>query len=119
MERSDQKYKEKFIKEIKKYLNFSNKYKKLAEEIAAETAETAEMVYEAPSERVNRISKLSFEQKVKMATNACIRHSYTDYDDILIEKTIEQSCSFIDDTYKEIKGEAMNEVSEFIRKHRE
>ncbi len=34
LERSDQKYKEKFIKEIKKYLNFSNKYKKLAEEIA-------------------------------------------------------------------------------------
>jgi hypothetical protein len=115
-ETSDQKYKEKFRKEIKKYLNFSNKYKKLAEEIAAETAE---MVYEAPSERVNRTSKLSFEQKVKMAANACIRHSYTDYDDILIEKTIEQSCSFIDDTYKEIKGEAMNEVSEFIRKHRE
>ena len=115
-ETSGQKSKEEFREEVKRYLNFSEKYKELEEEIATETAD---MAYEAQSGRVDRTSKLTFEQKVKMATNACIRHSYTGYDDILIEKTIEQSYPFIDDTYREIKEETLNEVSEFIRKHRE
>ena len=114
--KSEKKTKEDIKKEVKGYLDFSEKHKQLAEEIAAETAAR---VCGAGSEKAERTNRLTFEQKVRMAANVCIRHSHTGYDDILIEKSIEQSYPFNEDVYKEFREDAMNEVSEFIKKHRE
>ena len=115
-ESSNLKSKNKFKNKIKKYLNFSDKFKKLSEEIADEAAER---LFEAEVDESARTRKLTLEQRVKIAANACIRHSYTGYDDILIEKTIEQSYPILDDTMIEIKETDMDVVNEFIRKHRE
>lgn len=111
----DERLKEAFKREVKKYLNFSERYEGLAEEIANETVEKERELF---GRKVGRISKLTFQQRVELATNACIRHNYTGYDDILIEKTIEQSYPMIEDRDIDIREDAVNEVAEFIKIHR-
>jgi hypothetical protein len=98
---------------VSEYLAFSDENKELEAEIAEETAE--EML-ETEKSNSKTINNLTFKQKVLLAANACIRHSYTSYDDRFIEQTIEQS--YPDDHEIETGIEETNEVSEFLRLRR-
>jgi hypothetical protein len=94
-------------------LAFSDENKELEAEIAEETAEK---MLETEKSNSKTINNLTFKQKVLLAANACIRHSYTSYDDRFIEQTIEQS--YPDDHEIETGIEETNEVSEFLRLRR-
>ncbi len=92
------------------YLNFSEENKDLAEEIAGEALAWSDSM---ASER------LSFEQQVAFASRACIRHTYTAYDDVLIENTLEQSDITMGKSYEESYEETdVDAVTEFIQRHR-
>ena len=98
---------------VSEYLAFSDENKELEAEIAEETAEKMLGTEKSNSKTINN---LTFKQKVLLAANACIRHSYTSYDDRFIEQTIEQS--YPDDHEIETGIEETNEVSEFLRLRR-
>jgi len=98
---------------VSEYLAFSDENKELEAEIAEETAEK---MLETEKSNSKTINNLTFKQKVLLAANACIRHSYTSYDDRFIEQTIEQS--YPDDHEIETGIEETNEVSEFLRLRR-
>jgi hypothetical protein len=98
---------------VSEYLAFSDENKELEAEIAEETAEKMLKTEKSNSKTINN---LTFKQKVLLAANACIRHSYTSYDDRFIEQTIEQS--YPDDHEIETSIEETNEVSEFLRLRR-
>ena len=98
---------------VSEYLAFSDENKELETEIAEETAEK---MLETEKSNSKTINNLTFKQKVLLAANACIRHSYTSYDDRFIEQTIEQS--YPDDHEIETGIEETNEVSEFLRLRR-
>ncbi len=105
--------KEKVKKAVVKYLKFSAPNKELAQEIAAETAQEFESMFADGTDR------LSFEQKVELATRSCIRHSYTAYDDLFIEKTIaEEDDPLMEDADLDTRAGEQDEVSEFIRLNR-
>jgi len=107
------KRKEDFVLAVKKYLVFSDENRDVEAEIAEETAET---MFKTENSEPGVINNLTFEQKVLLAANACIRHSYTSYDDRFIEQTIEQS--YPDDLEIEAGVEETDEVAEFIRLRR-
>ena len=98
---------------VREYLAFSDENRDEESEIAEETA--ARML-EAEKNQSDTINNLTFKQKVILAANACIRHSYTSYDDRFIEQTIEQS--YPDDHEIETGIEETNEVAEFIKVRR-
>lgn len=98
---------------VGEYLDFSDENKEVEAEIAEETAARILETENSPSETINN---LTFKQKVLLATNACIRHNYTSYDDRFIEQTIEQS--YPDDHEIETGIEEIDEVAEFIRLRR-
>ena len=103
------------IQKLQEFLSLVPKHK-ATEKIVAEALEGYCKEYE---EKYLKTGRLTFKQKVVLATNACIRHSYTDYDDILIEKTIEQTDPFSDDALTGTVEDMTDYVSEFIRLHRE
>ena len=98
---------------VSEYLAFSDENKELETEIAEETAEK---MLETEKSNSKTINNLTFKQKVLLAANACIRHSYTSYDDRFIEQTIEQS--YPDDHEIETGIEETDEVAEFLRLRR-
>ena len=99
-------------KSILKYLAFSRQHQKLAEEIADDTIRHyADMLAEGPR-------KLSREQQVALAVRACIRHNYTAYDDLFIEKTALQTDPLTDTAEVDTRRGAEDQVSEFVRLHR-
>ena len=110
-------YRKNFRKAVLNYLNFSSEHKKLAEEIAVETSDRACETYEESGAGTVR---LTFDQQVALTARICIRHNYTAYDDMFIEKNLEQTEPFMDDPETDAcTGDApINEVSEFLKKHR-
>jgi len=105
--------KEEIVSAVKNYLAFSEENRDVEAEIAEETAE---MMLKTENSKPGAINNLSFDQKVLLAANACIRHNYTSYDDRFIEQTIEQS--YPDDPEIESVIEETDEVAEFIRLRR-
>jgi hypothetical protein len=67
------------------YLNFSAQHHELAGRIADEAVARLEENLMAGPDR------LSFQQKVALAANACIRHRFTAYDDLLSKKAWSRS----------------------------
>jgi len=98
---------------VKKYLAFSEENQEVESEIAAETAD---MMLKSENNEPGAINNLSFEQKVLLAANNCIRHNYTSYDDRFIEQTIEQS--YPEDLEIANEIEEIDEVAEFLRLRR-
>jgi hypothetical protein len=111
-----EKYREAFQAEVIKYLNFDDRHKELAEEIAAEAADSS---WASEKEGLARSGRLSLAQKAVLAANTCIRHNYTAYDDILIENTLEQSFSFKPEPDTDLRENVTDAVREFIQTHRD
>ena len=114
----DKEMEKKFKDEVMRYLSFADRHKALAEKIASEAAERAVNLFGQSTGR------LTFEQQVKLATHSCIRHDYTDYDDILIEETVEYAASLfdkdspLDGIEQGQQTEPVDKVIEFIEEHR-
>jgi len=104
--------KEEIISAARKYLAFSEENRTLESEIAAETAEMMLREENSPG----AVNRLSFDQRVVLAANRCIRHGYTAYDDRFIEQTIEQA--YPENLEIETGVEESDEVAEFIKLRR-
>jgi len=108
----------KFEDAVIRYLNFTDQHTALAEKIASEAAERAGRLFSRDTGRI------PFDQQVRLATHSCIRHDYTDYDDILIEETIEYTASLfdkespLDGIDQDRQPEQVDKVAEFIGEHR-
>jgi hypothetical protein len=119
-EKTNQKRAEEFRVAVIKYLNFDPKHSELADRIAREATETA---MEPGSGRVGRTSKLTMEDKARLAAEATIRHSYTNYDETL-ETTkagyglASEGEKLDENTYRELKQDAAWEVAEYLTMHR-
>lgn len=105
--------KERFRDGVIAYLNFSAKHHELAGKIADEAVARLEETL------LDGSGRLSFQQKVALAANASIRHRYTAYDDLFIEKSLEQVLHPQDKGPPAHIDPGPNEVVEFIRSHRE
>ena len=112
-----EKTEEKYRLEIKQlamtYLDFSPEYKDLSEKISTAAAKHAT---EIGTGRVGRTKKIDKEERAILAVRAYIRHNYTDYDEKLAESGIFGKGDR--EIYGMIKGESLEQVDEFIMKHR-
>jgi hypothetical protein len=115
-EKREKGYREEFNDAVLRYLDFSDEYKDLAEEIAWGVSSWS---CEKHSGRVGRTGALTLEQKAELATRAHIRHAFTNYEGNLTAANFgEEILSMPEEIYHQVKSDAMDEVSEFIRKHR-
>ena len=94
------------------YLDFSKRYVKLAHNICSRAAEHATTV---GSGRVGRKKKISMEDRAILAVRAYIRHKHTTYEKKLAKKSVYDPDGTI---HAMLKGEANEDVDEFIAKHR-
>ncbi len=95
------------------HLDFSERYSKLAHQICSRAAEHATIV---GSGRVGRTKQVPLEHRAILAVRAHIRHAYTRYE----EKLAKESMFDLDgEMHAILKGEANEEVDQFIWKHRD
>jgi hypothetical protein len=113
-------YRNEFKQAAIQYLDFAPEHNDLANQIAEESAQRAT---EVGSGRVGRTGILSLPEKARLGVRATIRHDHTGYDQNLEDaKTDEHGTQIYDkldfDNYREVKGDAMRMVDEFIKQHR-
>jgi hypothetical protein len=107
-------YRDELAEAIRRFLAFAPDHSELAEEIASEAAMRAAVV---GSGRVGRTRTLSLDERAAMAARALIRHRYTNYEDDLINASMEDPWDE-DFWYREIKAEAQRAVDDFLHQHR-
>ena len=93
-----------------RFLDFSSQYIDIAEEIARQVSETGLAAQRSP--------RLSARQQLSLAVRACIRHTYTAYDDVLIENSIEQTDLGMGGEYGAQHDNTVDAVTDFIQRHR-
>lgn len=113
-ERHEAKYQAELADAIRRFLAFAPEHARLADEIATEAAARAAVV---GSGRVGRTRTLTLEERAALAARALIRHHHTDYEEQLLDASIEEPW---DDEfwYREIKRDAHRAVDEFLERHR-
>ncbi len=112
-ERTELNYQKKLEESMLSYLGFSKRYSKLAHNICSQAVRRATVI---GSGRVGRTKQISLEERAILAVRAHIRHTYTGYE----EKLAEEGMLYLDrETHAMLKGEASEEIDEFIRKHRD
>jgi hypothetical protein len=112
-QKQETKYREQFAEVVYEYLSFAVKHEQLARDIAEAVAEYATQVR---SERVGRTRKLPLQEKAMLAVRAYIRHTYTKYEDRLLDFGFPLEPG--DYLYREIKSEADEAVDKFLDSHR-
>ena len=105
---------EKLRENVIKFLSFSSQYTDIASEIANFIVDTAGLQRVVPE----RARRLDAHQRMVMAVRTYIRHTYTAYDDVLIENSIEQTDLSMGDDYGVQHDDAVDAVTEFIERHR-
>ena len=111
-EKSEHNYRKEMEELMFSYLEFSERYEELAHRICSQAARHTTIV---GSGRVGRTKQISKEDRAILSVRAHIRHAYTNYEEKLIN---EGAFDLDDETHTIIKGEANEEVDNFIRKHR-
>ena len=93
-----------------RFLDFSPQNIDIAREIARNVSESGLSAQRSP--------RLSARQQLSLAVRACIRHTYTAYDDVLIENSIEQADLGMGGEYGAQHDDTVDAVTEFIERHR-
>jgi hypothetical protein len=108
-------HKEQLIQKVLAYLRFADEHAALATAIAEHAA--AQIMREE-RERGGRIARLSPERLIELQVRACIRHTHTGYDDILVETTLEQADILRGATEAAGPQQEVDDVTAFIEQHR-
>ena len=96
--------------EVIRFLDFSPQHIDIAREIAKQVSESGLAAEQSP--------RLSARQQLSLAVRAWIRHTYTAYDDVLIENSIEQTDLGMGGEYGAPHDTTVDAVTEFIERHR-
>lgn len=110
-DRAEAKYRKEMERAMFSYLNFSKKYHKMATGICSRAAERATEV------GVGRTRLMPIEERAILAVRAYIRHEFTSYEGKI--SRYGEPDNLDREIHRMIKGEAMEEVDEFIWNHQD
>ena len=113
-DRQEMAYREELMTAVRAWLDFTDEFDELAQEIARGAAERAAVV---SSGRVGRTKQLPLEERAALAARAYIRHRFTDYEDQLVERDPFEG-TLDDFEYRDIKRRAHDAVDDFLTAHR-
>jgi hypothetical protein len=114
-DRQESVYREDLVAAVRAWLDFTEEFDELADEIARGAGERAAVV---SSGRVGRTRKLPLEERAALAARAYIRHRFTNYEDELVE--LDPFETAIDEfEYRDVKRRAHDAVDEFLAAHRQ